>query len=81
MTIELEKDLKVNMCQKVFQRKMVLEEEEGNLVEVAVGILEREKEQIAKGWFIITYTLSVRALIDSRLELNPPANHLSNILS
>jgi hypothetical protein len=34
------------MCQKVFQRKMVLEEEEGNLVEVAVGILESEKEQI-----------------------------------
>ena len=46
MTIELEKDLKVNKCQKVFQRKMVLEEEEGNLVEVAVGILESEKEQI-----------------------------------
>ena len=46
MTIELEKDLKVNMCQKVFQRKMVLEEEEGNLVKVAVGILESEKEQI-----------------------------------
>ena len=46
MTIDLEKDLEVNMCQKVFQRKMVLEEEEGNLVEVAVGILESEKEQI-----------------------------------
>jgi hypothetical protein len=46
VTIELEKDLKVNKCQKVFQRKMVLEEEEGNLVEVAVGILESEKEQI-----------------------------------
>jgi hypothetical protein len=44
VTIELEKDLKVNMCQKVFQRKMV--QEEGNLVEVAVGILESEKEQI-----------------------------------
>ena len=48
MTIEIEKDLKVNMCQKVFQRKMVLEEEEGNLVEVAVGILESEKEQIGE---------------------------------
>ena len=46
MTIELKKDLKVNMCQKVFQRKMVLEEEEGNPVEVAVGILESEKVQI-----------------------------------
>jgi hypothetical protein len=48
--IELEKDLKVNMCQKVFLRKMVLEEEEeeGNLVEVAVGILESEKEQIGE---------------------------------
>jgi hypothetical protein len=38
--------MKVNICQKVFQRKMALEEEEGNLVEVAVGILESEKEQI-----------------------------------
>ncbi len=36
------------MCQKVFQRKMVLEEEEDNLVKVAVGILESEKEQIDK---------------------------------
>jgi len=34
------------MCQKAFQRKTVLEEEEANLVEVAVGILESEKEQI-----------------------------------
>jgi hypothetical protein len=40
--------MKVNMCQKVFQRKMALEEEEGNRVEVAVGILESEKEQIDK---------------------------------
>jgi hypothetical protein len=38
--------MKVNICQKVFQRKRALEEEEGNLVEVAVGILESEKEQI-----------------------------------
>jgi hypothetical protein len=38
--------MKVNICQKVFQRKMALVEEEGNLVEVAVGILESEKEQI-----------------------------------
>ena len=38
--------MKVNICQKVLQRKMALEEEEGNLVEVAVGILESEKEQI-----------------------------------
>jgi hypothetical protein len=34
------------MCQKAFQKKTVLEGEESNLVEVAVGILEREKEQI-----------------------------------
>jgi hypothetical protein len=34
------------MCQKAFQRKTVLKEEEGNLVEVAVVILESEKEQI-----------------------------------
>jgi hypothetical protein len=36
------------MCQKVFRRRIVLEGEEGNLVEVAVGILESEKVQIAK---------------------------------
>ena len=36
----------MNRCQKVFQRKMVLEEEEGNLEKVAVEILESEKEQI-----------------------------------
>ena len=34
------------MCQKVFRRRMVLEGEEDNLVEVAVETLEREKEQI-----------------------------------
>ena len=36
----------MSICQKVFQRKMVLEEEKGNLVKVAVGILGNEKEQI-----------------------------------
>ena len=35
------------MCQKVFRRRMVLEGGEDNLVEVAVGIQEREKVQIA----------------------------------
>jgi hypothetical protein len=34
------------MCPKVFRRRMVLEGDEGNLVKVAVGILEREKVQI-----------------------------------
>jgi hypothetical protein len=34
------------MCQKVFQRKMALEEEEDNPVRVAAGIHESEKEQI-----------------------------------
>jgi len=47
-SIELVKDLGVEMCQKVFRRRMVLEEEKGNLVKVAVGILEREKVQIDK---------------------------------
>jgi hypothetical protein len=36
------------MCQKVFQRKMVLEEGEGNLVKVAVGIPVKEKAQTDK---------------------------------
>ena len=35
----------MGLCQKVFQRRMVLEEEGGNLVKVSVGILEREKVQ------------------------------------
>lgn len=43
-----QKNLKVIMCQKEFQRKMVLEGEEGNLVQVAVEILERGKEQTKK---------------------------------
>ena len=34
------------MCQKVFQRRMVLEEEEDRLAKVVAGILESEKEQI-----------------------------------
>jgi hypothetical protein len=36
------------MCQKVFRRRIVLEGEGGNLVKVAVEILEREKAQINK---------------------------------
>jgi hypothetical protein len=38
----------VRLCQKEFQRRIVLEEEEGNLAKVAVEILEREKEQTDK---------------------------------
>jgi hypothetical protein len=38
----------VRICQKVFQRRMVLEEEEANLVKVVVGLLEREKVQISR---------------------------------
>jgi hypothetical protein len=34
----------VIVCQKEFQREMVLGEEEGNLEEVAVEFEEREKE-------------------------------------
>ena len=36
------------MCQKVFQKRMVLEGEEGNLEKVAVENLEKEKEQTDK---------------------------------
>jgi len=46
--LDLEKDLEVQTCQKVFQKKMVLEEEEGNLEKVVVEILERGKEQTDK---------------------------------
>ena len=38
----------VRICQKEFRRKMALEEEEGNLEKVAVGICEREKERVDK---------------------------------
>jgi len=36
------------MCQKEFQKRMVLEGEEGNLEKVAVENLEKEKEQTDK---------------------------------
>jgi hypothetical protein len=36
------------MCPKVFRRRMVLEGDEGNLVKVAVEILERGKERTNK---------------------------------
>jgi hypothetical protein len=45
---ELEKDLKVMMCQKEFQRRMVLEKGEDNLEKVAVEILEKGKGQTDK---------------------------------
>ena len=38
----------MSICQKVFQRKMVLEEEEVNLAKAVVGLLEREKVQISR---------------------------------
>ena len=66
------------MCQKVFRRRMVLEGEEGNLVEVAVGILEREKEQIDD--VLYNYICRLMHLSIVRLNLNPPADHLFNRL-
>jgi hypothetical protein len=39
----------------VFQRRMVLEEEEDNLVKVVAGILEREKGQINKVLYICVH--------------------------
>ena len=38
----------MRICQKVFQRRMVLEEEEANRAKVVVGLLEREKVQISR---------------------------------
>jgi hypothetical protein len=66
------------MCQKVFRRRMVLEGEEGSLVEVAVGILEREREQTDA--VLYNYICRLMHLSIVRLDLNPPADHLSNIL-
>ena len=38
----------MRICQKVFQRRMVLEEEEANLAKVVAELLEREKVQISE---------------------------------
>ena len=43
-----EKGLEVKICLKVFQRRMVLEGDEGSRVKVAVGTLERGKDQTDK---------------------------------
>jgi hypothetical protein len=62
----------------VFQRRMVLEEEEGNRGKVAAGIPEREKGQINK-FFIIAYTLSTPTTISiDGLELDPTRRPLPN---
>jgi hypothetical protein len=61
----------VRTCQKVFQGRMVLEEEEDNLVKVVAGILEREKGQINKV-LIVAYILSAPTIISIvGLELDP----------
>jgi hypothetical protein len=55
----------------VFQGRMVLEEEEDNLVKVVAGILEREKGQINKV-LIVAYILSPPTIISIvGLELDP----------
>jgi hypothetical protein len=55
----------------VFQGRMVLEEEEANLVKVVAGILEREKGQINKV-LIVAYILSPPTIISIvGLELDP----------
>jgi hypothetical protein len=66
------------MCQKVFRRRMVLEEEKGSLVEVAVGTLEREREQTDE--VLYNYICRLMHLSIVRLDLNPPVDRLSNIL-
>jgi hypothetical protein len=67
--LDLERNLEVRICQKVFQKKMVLEGEKGNLVEVAVGILEREREQIDE--MLYNYICRLMHLSIVRLDLNP----------
>ena len=51
------------MCQKVFRRRMVLEEEKGSLVEVAVGTLEREREQTDEVLYTLLIPLEIRVEI------------------
>jgi hypothetical protein len=67
--LDIEKDLEVRICQKVFQKKMVLEGEKGNLVEVAVGILGREREQTDEVFY--NYICRLMHLSIVRLDLNP----------
>jgi hypothetical protein len=57
---------------------MVLEEEKGSLVEVAVGTLEREREQTDE--VLYNYICRLMHLSIVRLDLNPPVDRLSNIL-
>jgi hypothetical protein len=59
----------VRLCQKVFLRRMVLEGEEGNLEKVAVGTLEREKEQTDE--VLYNYVCRLMHLSIVRLDLNP----------
>ena len=56
--------MKVKICQKALQKKMVLEEEGGNLVKVVVGILEKGKKQQIKYSKIAHAVTASIALLD-----------------